>query len=118
VVELSIKQTQRNMGGETIDNYYAVLNLDDCTVVTVEPSKRSADDTMYALSHPAQPHLCPPMRNILIVPVDVALFIAYSEGKGLELVFDDSKSRVVPIVRIAQRRREDNIYKLWAECTS
>lgn len=89
--------------------YYAVLNLDNCTVATVESSKRAAKDTTYALAHPAQPHLTPGARNILIVLVEAALFVAYSEGRALELVFDGTLSQVVPVVRIAQRRREDCI---------
>jgi len=89
--------------------FYAVLNLDDITVVTVEPSERAALDTMYALAHPPQPHLTPGVRNLLIVPVEAALFVASSEGVGLELVFDGSKSQIVPVVRIAQRREADCI---------
>ena len=84
--------------------YYAVLDLDDIRVATVEPSERSALDTMYALAHPPQPHLTPGIRNLLIVPVEEALFVAYGHGRELELVFDGSKSQIVPVVRIGQRR--------------
>ena len=40
--------------------YYAILNLDDITVVTVEPSEWAALDTMYALAHPLHSHLIAP----------------------------------------------------------
>lgn len=71
--------------------YYAVCNLDDLTIVSIEPSEQSAQDTMFQLAHPAQPDLIPPLRNLLIIGVKVSLWIAYSEGMDLELVFDGGR---------------------------
>ena len=70
--------------------YHAVINLDTGTVVSIEPSGQSAQDTMYILMHPAKPHLFPPVRNMMVLPVEDSIFVAYSEGKWLEFDINDS----------------------------
>lgn len=93
-------------------DYYAVCNLDNMTVITVEPSERSATDTMHELAHPAQPHLVSPIRNMMIAPVESSIFVAYSEGRALEFDIDEVDGRLAPVVRIAQRRKKDSVAQL------
>jgi hypothetical protein len=80
--------------------YYAVLDLDAVRVVTIEPELRSAEEMVDALRSPKYPHLCEGVRNTLIVEVEADLWVAWSHGVTLELVFDGQQSQVVPVVRI------------------
>jgi hypothetical protein len=80
--------------------YYAVLDLDLIRVVTIEPSMRSAEETVDALRYPDHPTLIEGVQNTLIVEVGVDLWVAWSHGKDLELVFNGQQSQVVPVVRV------------------
>jgi len=84
--------------------YYAVINMDDGTVVSVEPSARSAQNTVAAIMHPAKPHLFPPVRNTWVKVVTEDIFIAYSDGKEIEFCIEgpvEPDGQLVPVVRVA-----------------
>ena len=83
--------------------FYAVLNLDDVTVVSIKTSTREATDTAHTLAN----HPETPVRNILILPVLRSLYIAWSVGVGLELELQDLGGLIVPVVRVARRRAAD-----------
>jgi hypothetical protein len=68
--------------------YLAVINMDDGTVVSIEPSAQSAQDTVQAIRHPRH-HLIEGVRTTLVMPVDESIWLAYSHGKALEFVIDD-----------------------------
>lgn len=83
--------------------YYAVVNLDDGLVVSVESTTQAAQNTVEAIRQSAKPRLFPPVRTTLIMLVDRVIFVAYSEGKTLHFDVDsthDSGKRLVPIVRV------------------
>ena len=85
------------------DTFYAVLSLDDLTVVSIKTSEALATDMAHTLAN----HPVTPVRNVLIVPVQKDLYIARALGNPLELVLEERDNRIVPIIRIAQRRASD-----------
>ena len=85
------------------DTFHAVLSLDDLTVVSIKTSAALAMDMAHTLAN----HPVTPVRNILIVPVTKDLYVARALGVGVELVLEEQDNRIVPIVRIAERRAAD-----------
>lgn len=81
--------------------YYAVVNLDDGLIVSIESTEQAAQDTVEAIRQSANP-FSPSVRTTLVMLVDRAIFVAYSEGKTLRFYVDDTGvvKRLVPIVRI------------------
>ncbi len=79
--------------------YYAVIDLDNILVVSIESSERQVQAVVDGLHNPSTP-IVSPLRNTLVMPVDDSIWIAYSEGCEIEVDFEDKVGRINPIVKV------------------